>query len=232
VSDASHELRSPIANIRTELEVAMHHPDSADWWQVAGDVLGQNQRMEQLVSGLLLLARSDEGSLIEAREPTDLAGVVETAVDQFPLDGPAIRVDSRPALVGVPPVYAERMIANLVDNARRFAATTVSVTVDSAAGPGGMYAEVRVADDGPGVPEADRARIFERFVRLDSARDRGEGGFGLGLAIVADLSRFYGGSIEVGAASGGGAEFILRLPAVLDASVGVAVPAPPPAPVG
>src|SRR5579875_1138914 len=66
VSDASHELRSPIANIRTELEVALHHPEVADWLQVAGDVLGQNQRMEQLVSGLLLLARSDEGSLIEA----------------------------------------------------------------------------------------------------------------------------------------------------------------------
>jgi signal transduction histidine kinase len=106
-------------------------------------------------------------------------------------------------------VYVERMVANLVDNARRFAESRVSVTVASEDG----FAELRVADDGPGVPEADRQRIFERFVRLDEARDRGEGGFGLGLAIVADLSRFYGGSIEaVAGRSGIGAEFVLRLP--------------------
>lgn len=226
VSDASHELRSPIANIRTELEVAMHHPDSADWWQVAGDVLGQNQRMEQLVAGLLLLARSDEGSLIEARQPTDLAAVVDSVVAQLTEDDPHVRVVSVPALVGVPPVYAERMVGNLVDNARRFATTTVSVTVSRISGADGSWAEVRVADDGPGVPEPDRERIFERFVRLDSARDRGEGGFGLGLAIVADLTRFYGGSIGVGTASGGGAEFVLRLPAAAEASVGVRAPTP------
>ncbi|MDA8045135.1 MAG: HAMP domain-containing sensor histidine kinase [Actinomycetota bacterium] len=231
VSDASHELRSPIANIRTELEVAMHHPDSADWWQVAGDVLGQNQRMEELVSGLLLLARSDEGSLIEAREPTDLAAVVETVVDQFPAGDPVIRLDPRPALVNIPAVYAERMVANLVDNARRFATTTVSVTVGPAAGPDG-YAEVHVVDDGPGVPEPDRARIFERFVRLDPARERGEGGFGLGLAIVADLSRFYGGTIQVGDAPGEGADFVLRLPAAVDGPLRRPALLPPVAPVG
>lgn len=217
VSDASHELRSPIANIRTELEVALHHPDAADWWQVAGEVLTQNERMEQLVAGLLLLARSDEGSLIEATEPTDLAGVAEDVVADAPPGPPQVRVVILDrAQVRVPVVYAERMVANLVDNARRFAATDVTVTVSSCPAslegsePG--YAVLTVTDDGPGVPDADRQRIFERFVRLDAARDRGEGGFGLGLAIVADLSRFYGGSIEVGP-GGPGAEFVLRLPA-------------------
>jgi signal transduction histidine kinase len=212
VSDASHELRSPIANIRTELEVALHHPGVADWWQVAGDVLGQNERMEQLVAGLLLLARSDEGSLIEAGEPTDLARVAEAVAAEAPPDGPVVRVVSSPAFVRVPSVYAERMVANLVDNARRFAAASVVVTVSLSVEEAGTFAVLTVVDDGPGVPEADRERIFERFVRLDAARDRGEGGFGLGLAIVADLSRFYGGSIRVGGA-GPGAEFVLRLPA-------------------
>ena len=212
VSDASHELRSPIANIRTELEVALRHPDVADWWQVAGDVLSQNERMEQLVAGLLLLARSDEGSLIEATEPTDLAAVVEAVVSDGPPRGRSVRVVVRePAVVRVPEVYAERMVTNLVDNALRFAATAVTVTVSRSVEQGGTFAVLTVSDDGPGVPEADRQRIFERFVRLDEARNRGEGGFGLGLAIVADLSRFYGGSIEVGR-GGPGAEFVLRLP--------------------
>lgn len=223
VADASHELRSPIANIRTELEVALHTPDLADWPEVAGEVLGQNQRMEQLVSGLLLLARSDEGSLIEAEEPTDLVRLLVDLVGGLPAT-PRVIVEvaegSGPAAVGVPRVYLERMVGNLVDNARRFAATHVRVRVST---PGPLV-ELRVQDDGPGVPEGDRQRIFERFVRLDEARHRREGGFGLGLAIVADLSRFYRGSIEVTSASPG-AEFVLRLPAA-------AVPAGPTLPAG
>ncbi|HMC40061.1 MAG TPA: HAMP domain-containing sensor histidine kinase [Acidimicrobiales bacterium] len=223
VSDASHELRSPIANIRTELEVAMHHPGVANWWQVATGVLGQNERMEGLVSGLLLLARSDEGSLIEASEPTDLAHTVEMVVRDLPPGPPVVRLRIDPAPVRVPPVYAERMVANLVDNARRFASTAVDVSLTVGPGPGPV--RLVVADDGPGVPEAERERIFERFVRLDEARDRGEGGFGLGLAIVADLSRFYGGTIRVGSGAPG-AEFVLELPAAL-APVAPAPVAPP-----
>jgi signal transduction histidine kinase len=98
-------------------------------------------------------------------------------------------------------------VANLVDNARRYASSTVTVSVATV----GREAVLGVADDGPGIPEADRLRVFERFVRLDEARDRGDGGFGLGLAIVADLSRFYGGRIEVRAADPG-AVFVLHLP--------------------
>lgn len=230
VSDASHELRSPIANIRTELEVAMHHPRSADWPQVASEVLSQNDRMERLVSGLLLLARSDEGSLPAVADPVDLAEIAAQAVGQATA-GPAVHLVAATAPVAVPAVYLERMVENLLDNARRFAATTVTVTVTltgpaTATGTGprddgdegavpegaGRWAVLRVADDGPGVPAADRRRIFERFVRLDEARHRGDGGFGLGLAIVADLSRFYGGSIEVIPADPG-AQFVLRLPA-------------------
>ena len=227
VSDASHELRSPIANIRTELEVALRHPGSADWWQVAGDVLAQNERMEQLVAGLLLLARSDEGSLIEATEPTDLAAVAEAVAADVPPGPPSVHVVvHQSAPVRVPAVYAERMVANLVDNARRFAATTVTITVSRSVDEGGGFAVLSVADDGPGVPEADRQRIFERFVRLDEARNRGEGGFGLGLAIVADLSRFYGGSIRVGG-GGPGADFVLRLPSAPAAATPESAPSAP-----
>ncbi len=230
VSDASHELRSPIANIRTELEVAMHHPAVTDWIEVAGEVLEQNRRMEELVSGLLLLARSDEGSLIASKEPTDLAALVERIVADAAPTGPTVVLEASPVLVGVPPVYAERMVANLVDNGRRFAESALTVKVGPVVEDGLAYAQVTVSDDGPGVAEADRERIFERFVRLDSARDRGEGGFGLGLAIVADLSRFYGGTIRAGGVVGEGAEFVLRLPAIAAATPSLTAPAPHPHP--
>ncbi|MBV9659654.1 MAG: HAMP domain-containing histidine kinase [Acidimicrobiales bacterium] len=209
VSDASHELRSPIANIRTELEVALHHPGATDWSEVAAEVLAENERMESLVAGLLLLARSDEGSLLPAAEPVDLAQVAADMIAPYRTALPLVEVLTEPAPVRVPRVYLERMVANLVDNARRFARSTVILTARTEAG----MAVLRVQDDGPGVPEVDRRRIFERFVRLDEARDRDEGGFGLGLAIVADLSRFYGGTIEV-EGDGPGAQFVLRLPGV------------------
>lgn len=207
VSDASHELRSPIANIRTELEVALHHPGAANWPDVAAEVLGENERMESLVAGLLLLARSDEGSLLQAADPVDLSDVVRSAVASCSDGGPRMDLVAQPAPVHVPRVYLERMVGNLLDNARRFASTCVvlSVAVE------GAVAVLRVRDDGPGVPEGERRRIFERFVRLDEARDRYEGGFGLGLAIVADLSRFYGGTVGVEGPRPG-AEFVLRLP--------------------
>jgi len=207
VSDASHELRSPIANIRTEIEVALHHPEFADWPSTAREVLSQNERMGQLVQELLLLARSDEGSLLPSSGATDLAEVTESIVVASRGSGPEVVVRTVAAPVAVPPVYLERMVANLVGNARRFAASTVEVTVSRE----GSTAILRVRDDGPGVAPADRARIFERFVRLDEARDRGDGGFGLGLAIVADLCRAYGGTVDVGDA-GPGAVFTMRFP--------------------
>ncbi len=209
VSDASHELRSPIANIRTEIEVALHHPEFADWPTVAHDVLAENDRMGRLVQELLLLARADEGSLLPTSGATDLGEVAEAADTPVTEFGPQIFVSTVFAPVAVPPIYLERIVANLVGNARRFAVSRIDVTV-SREGP---YAVLRVRDDGPGIPKAERKRIFERFVRLDEARDRGDGGFGLGLAIVADLCRAYGGHIEVGDAAPG-AVFTLRFPLV------------------
>jgi len=212
VSDASHELRSPIANIRTELEVALHRPELADWSAVAKQVLAQNERMQDLVEGLLILARSDEGSLMKPAGVVDLSVMADSLVREYQgrlRPGLSLRLaESCPALVAVPEVYLERMVANLVDNAVRYARTQVSVEVTCLAG----WGHLRVRDDGPGVPEAQRQRIFERFVRLDEGRDRGMGGFGLGLAIVADLCRFYGGRVSLEANGSPGACFCLSFP--------------------
>jgi signal transduction histidine kinase len=213
LSDASHELRSPIANIRTEIEVALHHPDRTEWSQVASEVLAQDERMGQLVESLLMLARSDEGRLASVdpnADPTDLAAVAEQVVAEASgrCDGVVLVADTQPTAVQVPPVYLERIIGNLIDNACRYASSRVEVKVSSDAGS----AVLTVSDDGPGVPVADRGRIFERFVRLDEARDRVHGGFGLGLAIVADLCRAFGGTIEISDAKGGGAVFTMWMP--------------------
>jgi signal transduction histidine kinase len=216
VSDASHELRSPIANIRTELEVALHHPDRAEWNEVASEVLAQDERMGRLVESLLILARSDESRILaESASPSDLSAVADSvisaaAAESARVGGPRITLQSAPAFVQVPAVYLEQLVSNLVDNARRYAVTTVEVSVRAE----GSLAVLEVRDDGPGVPPHERQRIFERFVRLDEARDREQGGFGLGLAIVADLCRALGGSVEVGDAGPGrpGAVFTLRLP--------------------
>ncbi|MGH9115947.1 MAG: sensor histidine kinase [Acidimicrobiales bacterium] len=208
VSDASHELRSPIANIRTAIEVALHRPERADWSRVAGEVLNEDARMTRLVEELLLLARSDEGHLVAAEAPSDLAEVARSVVDErSSAGGPVISLRAVPAPVLVPPGYLERVITNVVDNAMRFASARVEISVERTA----AVTTLRVSDDGPGVPEAERGRVFERFVRLDEARARDHGGFGLGLAIVADLCRAYGGSIEVSDADPGpGAVFTTR----------------------
>lgn len=217
VADASHELRSPIANIRTELEVALHRPDRAEWTKVANEVLAQDERMGGLVESLLLLARSDDGRLAAepVQTPSDVSAVAETIVSAASADsaregGPRITLRSTPVFARVPVIYLERMLSNVVENARRYAVTTVEVIVRTE----GSFAVVEVRDDGPGVPVHERQRIFERFVRLDEARDRVQGGFGLGLAIVADLCKAFGGSIEISDPEPGrsGAVFVMRFP--------------------
>ncbi len=208
VSDASHELRSPIANIRTAMEVALHRPDAADWPRVADEVLVEDARMTRLVEELLLLARSDEGRLAPVEQPCDLLAVAQDVVALAASAAPpVVTISGTPAPVLVPMGYLERVIANLVDNARRFAVSRVDVMVLAT----GRTAVIEVRDDGPGVPPGERARIFERFVRLDEARDREHGGFGLGLAIVADLCHAYGGTIEVHDGAPG-AVFSVRFP--------------------
>ena len=217
VGDASHELKTPLATIRQHAEVALLHPGSIDGAALAGTVLGEEARLTALVQGLLVLARADEGALGVARRPVDLDDLVvsETArlrgvarpdgrgslaVDATAV-GPA-RVDGDEGLLG-------QVVHNLVANAARHADTRVAVALDERDG----RAVLTVDDDGAGVAEADRERVFERFVRLDEARARDSGGSGLGLAIVREIVRVHGGSVSITTSPLGGARFVVDLPA-------------------
>jgi signal transduction histidine kinase len=209
VADASHELRSPLARMRAELEVDLAHPDSADKAGTAASVLAETITLQRLVDDLLLLARGDAGALDRGRlGPVDLDEVVEARVAAFRSAGEP-RIDAtgvRPVQVAGHPDQLQRAVANLLDNAVRHARDRIVVTLDE--GPGGV--ELAVADDGPGVPQADRDRIFERFTRLDDARSTRDGGAGLGLAIARDIAERHGGTLSVDGSSG--ARFVLRLP--------------------
>jgi signal transduction histidine kinase len=205
VADASHELRSPIATIRTLHETAHlgTHPDG-----VAGqsrEVLAETARLESLVADLLLLARSDV-AVPRPRKPVDLSELVSVETSRsrrLPVDvdiAAGVVADAdEPALT--------RALRNLLDNAERHGLTSIGVTLTTADG----RASVVVRDDGPGVPKADRERIFDRFVRLDDARTRDDGGSGLGLAIARQIAVDHGGTLGVADAASGAA-FVLTLP--------------------
>ncbi|TDD80227.1 HAMP domain-containing histidine kinase [Actinomadura rubrisoli] len=204
VADASHELRSPIASLRTQLEVAAAHPELLDVDGLVDDVV----RLQHLAADLLLLARIDAGDRPPARRLA-LAGPVREevrrrAAGRVPVEA---SFEDDPLVMGVPGRLA-RVAGNLLDNAARHADRAVRLVLREEDGT----AVLRICDDGPGVPPADRERIFERFVRLDDARSRDEGGAGLGLAIARDLVRAHGGTLTVGEAPEGGALFEVRLP--------------------
>ncbi|WP_406468286.1 HAMP domain-containing histidine kinase [Streptomyces hirsutus] len=199
VADASHELRSPIASLRTQLEVAAAHPELLDLDGAVEDTV----RLQHLAADLLLLARLDAGERpVDAR--VDLAALArEEAAGRT-----GVTVDAESAEVAGSRGQLARVLGNLLDNGGRHARETVSVSVRRE----GDWAVLAVADDGDGVAEADRERIFERFVRLDAARSRDDGGAGLGLAIARDVAVRHGGTLTAGAAPSGGALFALRLP--------------------
>ncbi|HEV7721113.1 MAG TPA: HAMP domain-containing sensor histidine kinase [Iamia sp.] len=211
VSDASHELRSPIATIRHELEVAQADPAVVDVEALAGRLLAEDLRMQALVEDLLLLARSDEGTLAAVRRPVDIDDLVLAEAARLRSLG-AVAVDASAVTAGQVRGDAgqlARVVRNLADNAARHATSTVRLGVDA----GGTSVRFWVADDGPGIPVADRERVFERFTRLDQSRTRGTGGYGLGLAIAAEVVRAHGGHIGVADGPDGGAQVVVDLPA-------------------
>ncbi|MFB6943058.1 sensor histidine kinase [Streptomyces sp. NPDC060286] len=206
VADASHELRSPIASLRTQLEVGAAHPELLDVPGAVADTV----RLQALAADLLLLARLDAGER-PGRTTLDLGALVHEEVSQRTGDRIAVAV-SVPAFGGFEVTGSRgqlaRVIGNLLDNAERHAERAVSISVR--AERGGVV--VAVTDDGAGVPPDERERIFERFVRLDDARTRDEGGAGLGLAIARDVASRHGGRLTVEGAREGGARFELWLP--------------------
>ncbi|HEY8620405.1 MAG TPA: HAMP domain-containing sensor histidine kinase [Dermatophilaceae bacterium] len=192
VADAAHELRSPLASMRTQLEVAQHLGEGGE---LEADLLADVARLSALVEDLLLLARAgSDANRPSARESLDVSAMLVSTAIRYA--GARVPV----AVTAGPVVYASanseelrRVLANLVDNAVRHASSTVALEVRSEGG----HAVLTVADDGPGIPADERERVFERFARLDDARDRDAGGTGLGLAIVRELLRRSDGSISL-----------------------------------
>ena len=212
VSDTAHELRSPIASIRAQLEVALDHPDGLDWAEIARDVHADTLRLARLAEDLLLLARLDGQHL--RRKPIDLAAVCEWAAARYATARVPVRADAAgPCVVAGDQDALARLLVNLLDNAVRHAASQVSVSVREEDG----WAVLTVTDDGPGIPPEDAERVFGRFARLDDARARagedsaGQEGAGLGLAIVRSTAEAHGGSVSLGDARPG-LRAVVRLP--------------------
>jgi signal transduction histidine kinase len=213
VSDASHELRSPVAAIRTQLEVALAEPD-ADWPAVARKALGEEARLETLVSDLLLLASTDEQRELHGAIDVDVAALAREEAARprrLPVSVDVVPVDAAACLVVGRSDQLTRVVANLLDNACRYAQTEVRVSVAHENGD----VRLLVDDDGPGIPAEDRDRVFERFTRLDAARVRAElGSAGLGLALVRAVVERHHGTVRVDEAPNGGARLQITLPAV------------------
>jgi signal transduction histidine kinase len=199
VSDTAHELRSPIASIRAQLEVALDHPDGLDWPETARDVHADTLRLARLTEDLLLLARLDGQPL--RRRPTDLSAVCGSVAARYTAARVPVRVDAATScVVAGDPDALSRLLVNLLDNAVRHAASQVCVSVRGDDG----WAVLVVSDDGPGIPAEDTERAFGRFSRLDNARNRsGEQGAGLGLSIVRSTAEAHGGSVSLSDAEPG-----------------------------
>lgn len=212
VADASHELKSPIAGFRAELEVTRAHPDSVDPAELAEMLLPDVDRMENLVQDMLFLARDDDGLQSMQAVPLDLDAVIaEEVARTLPADG--VRFDTtglKPAPTRGDRSQLARLFRNLIDNAASYATSTVWVS-SRVLPDGGVQASVE--DDGPGVPPEHRQHVFERFARLDSSRSRSSGGAGLGLAIARGIAQRHGGTLVLrdGTRSATGARIELTL---------------------
>lgn len=208
VSDASHELRSPLATVRTSMEVAQVHPEVTDWAGLTRIVLDETARMQGLVADMLLLARSDERGLQLRRTEVDLDDLCEQEAARLRRAGVRVITDIRPVRVIGDPDRLARVLRNLADNAARHATSTVGLRLRADEG----NAVLEVDDDGPGIPPAQRERVFERFVRLDESRTRSSGGTGLGLPIVVQIVHAHHGTVSIADAPSRGALFRVCLP--------------------
>jgi signal transduction histidine kinase len=214
VADASHELRSPLTRIRTELEVDLAHPTTADLTATHRSVLDETEGMQRLVEDLLVLARHDESIDIatdsSAFELLDLDDIVLRETQRVSTTT-TVRIDSHAvsaAQIAGNESQLERLVRNLLDNATHHASTTMSVSLVEI----GSSAVLTVSDDGPGIPADQRRIVFERFTRLDSSRTARDGGTGLGLSIALVIAERHGGSIVVDPDHTPGARLVVELP--------------------
>jgi two-component system, OmpR family, sensor kinase len=209
VSDASHELRSPLTAIRGQIEVLARDPDpgAADVRRVEATTLAELGRVERLVEEMLALARLDEG-VGPARRDLDAAAFLREVTASAP--GAAVVGMLAEGRIEADPEMIARVLRNLIENARRHAGPAGTIAVSSTGSNDGL--RVSVDDDGPGIPPAERERVFDRFHRSDSARDRGGGGSGLGLAIARGILEGHGGTIAASESPLGGARVSFELP--------------------
>jgi signal transduction histidine kinase len=210
VGDASHELRSPLASLRSQLEVSTLDNTDPEWQRSVEGMLVDHDRIDRLVQDLLLLARFDTNKPV-ALEPTDLGYIVRRELRQRNTpEGISVTVDAPNTLVLGNDDSLTRILRNLIDNAERHATTNVHVLVRST--PAELV-ELTVSNDGPTIPSTEHQRIFQRFTRLDNARNSDTGGSGLGLAIVSDLVASQHGTIAC-VPDPSGATFVARFPAL------------------
>lgn len=209
VSDASHELRSPLATMLTQLEIGLAHSEDTDWVAVAQALHRAGIRLDQLVEQILVLSIAGSEAAPAPPEIVDLDELVLVEVEAIRARH-KVDVDlssfSAARLTGQPD-QLRRVVRNLLDNAERHAKSEIAVQLHTDGG----NAELVIADDGEGIAPADRDRVFARFARLQQARERDSGGAGLGLAIVQDVVAGHGGQVWI-ADSETGAEFHVRLP--------------------
>ncbi|MFJ1708013.1 sensor histidine kinase [Kitasatospora sp. NPDC088346] len=211
IADASHELRSPLAVLRTQLEVAHTHPDPAVRATMVAGALQDTDRLQSLATDLLLLARLDATGHDGPQEDIDLADLVRTTAEGRHAQPHAVTLDLTDGLTTTGnPMWLGRLLTNLLDNAQRHARTTIAVRLGFDAEAG--QAVIDVTNDGPAIDPAGREKVFERFTRLDDARSRDDGGTGLGLSIARDIATIHGGTLTIDDI-GAGCTFRTRLPA-------------------
>ena len=218
VEDAGHELRTPLTSIRTNIELLLaverqpelaHRLPPEDRVRLLRDLDAQVVELATLTTELVELAREETSR--EAAEPVELADVVTAAVNRVQIRAPGLAfiVDTEPVFVNGRPGELERMVVNILDNAAKWSPAGGRVVVRLAA-DGPRWCRLRVTDSGPGISEADRPRVFDRFYRATSAR--GLPGSGLGLAIVAQTAAQHGGTVDTAANSPTGTVVTVRLP--------------------
>lgn len=209
VADASHELRSPLAAIRTTLEVGLAHRDRAPWPEIAERAAQQSNRLEDLIQQLLLLARADERRLATSVSEVDVDRLLRDIRASTPAGHVTIGVESAgDTAVPGDENHLERLFRNVLDNAVRHAETTVRIRTTAT----DERVVTEITDDGPGIPPEDRDRVFDRFVRLDGSRDRASGTSGLGLAIAREIVTAHRGGIGVADSEERGTTVVIWLP--------------------
>jgi signal transduction histidine kinase len=208
IADASHELRSPLATLRASLDVIGADPGGSPWLDLRQTMAAEAERMGCLVEDLLLLAQADEHGLNYLRTDVDLDDLLAAETRRLRASALDVSAEIRPVRVTGDRAKLAQALRNLTDNAARHANGQVRLRL----GTQGAWARVQIDDDGPGIPEPDRARVFDRFVRLDNTRERSSGGCGLGLYIAIDTFLGHGGTVAVETTPLVGARLTVLLP--------------------